>query len=73
MSGANAINGPNDPSVKVTLAWTPRACNGNITITIGMSGYCRDIGKSTCLVFTRARTTTGLIGNVTYQEYSIDY
>jgi hypothetical protein len=73
LSGAKAINGPSDPSVTVTLGWTPRACNGNITITVGAGGNCRTIGSETCLVFTRSKTTTGVYGNVTYQEYSIQY
>ena len=73
MSGANAINGPNDPSVTVTLPWTQRTCNGNLTITVGTNGNCNLIGAKTCLVFTRAHTASGAVGNVTYQEYSIDY
>ena len=71
VSGANAVNGP--ASGTVTLPWTTRACNGNITITVGAGGNCRNNGKSTCLVFTRAHTTTGALGNVTYQEYTIGY
>ena len=73
MSGANANNGPNDPSVKVTLPWTNRPCNGNITITVGASGNCNVIGTYTCLVFVRNYTTTGLVGNMTYDAYSIDF
>ena len=73
MSGPNAVNGPTDPSVRTTLAWTSRACNSSVTVTVGASGYCRDIGTKTCLVFTRASTTTGVAGNVTYEEYSISY
>ena len=73
MSGANAINGPNDPSVKVTLPWTNRPCGGNITITVGVNGNCNVIGSSTCLVFVRNYTTTGLVGNMNYDEYNIDY
>jgi hypothetical protein len=73
MSGANAVSGPSDSSVRVTLPWTPRPCNGNITITVGQNGNCPEKGNKTCLVFTRAHTNTGLIGNVTYQEYSISY
>ena len=73
LSGANAINGPFDPSVRVTLPWTSRPCNGNITITVGANGNCKTIGSETCLVFTRSKTTSGVFGNVTYQEYSIQY
>ncbi len=73
MSGANAIMGPTDPSVKVTQPWTPRNCSGDITITVGPEGMCRDKGKLTCLVFTRARMPTGQMGNTSYQEYSISY
>jgi len=73
MSGANAIMGPADPSVKVTQPWTPRPCSGNISITVGPNGMCRDNGRLTCLVFIRARTQTGLMGNMTYQEFSISY
>jgi hypothetical protein len=73
MSGAKAVNGPTDPSVKVTLPWTNRTCNANITVTVGLSGNCNVNGNNTCLVFTRNFTTTGLAGDVTYQEYSIDY
>ena len=73
MSGPNAIAGPSDPSVKTTLAWSPRTCNGKVTITVGPTGNCRDKGKSTCLVFTRARNSNGEIGNTSYQEYSVSY
>jgi hypothetical protein len=73
LSGAKAVNGPNDPSVQVTLPWTARPCNGTITITVGASGYCNVNGAKTCLVFTRNHTTTGVVGNMTYQEYSINY
>jgi hypothetical protein len=73
MSGVNAINGPTDPSVSTTLNWTPRMCNGTITITVGAGMNCKDIGTKTCLVFTRAHTNSGATGNFSYQEYSISY
>jgi hypothetical protein len=73
MSGVNAINGPNDPSVKVTLPWTNRPCAGNITITVGPDGNCNVVGTYTCLVFVRNYTTTGLLGNMNYDEYSISF
>ena len=73
VSGPNAINGPSDPLNVVTLDWTPRTCNGNLTITVGANANCRHVGNQTCLVFTRAKTSTGLYGNTTYQEYSVAY
>ncbi len=73
MSGANAINGPSDPSVKVTLPWTKRPCAGNVTITVGANGNCNVVGTYTCLVFVRNYTTTGLLGNMNYDEYSIKF
>jgi hypothetical protein len=73
MSGANALKGPNDPSVKVTLPWTNRPCNGNFTVTVGTKGNCNVIGSFTCLVFVRNYTTTRLVGNMSYNAYSIDF
>jgi hypothetical protein len=76
MSGSGGINGPNDPSMVVTQPWTTRTCSfgtAPITITVGLNGNCRTIGSKTCLVFTRNRTASGQIGNVTYQEYSVSY
>ena len=77
MSGSGAINGPNDPSVKVTLPWSSRACkpgnSSSVTVTVGAKGYCNVIGNNTCLVFTRVHTASGGLGNVYYQEYSIDF
>ena len=68
MSGPNAVNGPSDLSVKITLPWTRRTCNSSVTVTVGAGGYCRDIGTKTCLVFTRASTTTGVAGNVSMRN-----
>jgi hypothetical protein len=73
ISGPNAINGPSDSGNIVTLNWTPRTCNGNITITVGGTGNCNVVGSNTCLVFTRAKTTTGVYGNITYLEYTISF
>ncbi|MFY9656591.1 MAG: hypothetical protein WAK01_08395, partial [Methylocystis sp.] len=73
LSGANAIHGPSDPSVKVTQPWTPRTCNSQINITVGPTGLCRDKGANTCLVYARAHTKTGETGNTSYEEFSIKY
>lgn len=73
MSGAGAVNGPSDPSLTTTLPWTTRACNSSVTVTVGASGYCRNIGTKTCLVFSRAHATDGTVGMATYEEYSISY
>ncbi len=51
MSGLNAVNGPGDPSVKVTLPWTARTCNSSVTVTVGASGYGDDraeAGEAAC-------------------------
>jgi hypothetical protein len=73
MSGANAVMGPSDPSVRTTVPWTPRTCNGSVSISVGPTGNCRDKGRNTCLVLSRARTSNDEIGNTTYLKYSISY
>jgi hypothetical protein len=72
-SGAGSIYGPSDPNLVITQPWTPRPCNGNVTVTVGAGQMCRDVGTATCQLWLRARDSNGVIGNPTYQLYSISY
>jgi hypothetical protein len=82
MSGANAINGPSDPTVVVTQPWTSRPCfnsSYSVTITVGAGKMCRDedtssaARKLTCMVWSRARNQNGVIGDTYYTSYWIQY
>jgi hypothetical protein len=80
MSGSGGGKGPNDPSMKATVPWTNRTCGAEgsstgspIKVTVGPTGACNVIGTDTCLLMTRAYTTTGILGTMTYQVYNIDF
>jgi hypothetical protein len=69
-SGLGAGNGPNDPSLVTTQAWTSRTCNAALPITVGPGKMCADPGTYTCQVWTSATDAVGNPGNTTYQIYS---
>jgi hypothetical protein len=56
-----------------TRAWTTRACNKPFRVTVGPGKDCRDNGQSACMVYVRARTTSGGIGNTQFTRFNIAF
>jgi hypothetical protein len=56
-----------------TRAWTTRACNKPFRVTVGPGQDCRDNGPSACLIYVRARTTAGTLGNTQFTRFHIAF
>jgi chitodextrinase len=73
MSGAYAHFGPTDPSLVTTRDWTNRACNSNISITVGLGRDCRDIGSYTCQIWLRGTDANNTPDNLSYHTFNIAF
>jgi hypothetical protein len=78
VSGADVLEkGPSFGTI--TRDWTTRPCNGAFTVTVGPGKDCRDSGRLTCLVYTRATLVMSAnacgcqYGRTSYNQISVKF
>jgi hypothetical protein len=56
----------------MTRDWIARACNSDVTLSVGVAGDCRN-DQGTCTIQVRATDNVGNVATVTERTFSIDW